>query len=66
MNATAGKQFLSAKDIGAMLGVEPRSVLRWAALRIDDFPAPAISRPRCKRWRRSVIEDWVREQERRR
>jgi predicted DNA-binding transcriptional regulator AlpA len=54
-------QFLSAKQIAEMLGVEARSVCRWAQERL--FPQPSIDRPRCKRWRRAIVEDWIRAQE---
>ena len=61
---TQRKQFLSTSELAFMLGVSAKTILRWAEHGENGFPPPSVNRARCHRWRRSLIEDWLRENER--
>lgn len=56
-------QFLSTAQVAGMIGVCTRTIIRWAANPDSGFPPPSIVKERCKRWRASVVEDWLRSQE---
>ncbi len=56
-STTEAKPLLRAEDIAERLAVAPRTILWWSQQ--GDMPAPAIDRPRCKRWRPEDIDRWL-------
>jgi len=50
---------VDAEEASRILGLaNPRAVSVYQR-RYEDFPRPAVSKGRCRLWRRSAIEGWV-------
>ena len=53
-------ELLDASDVAELLGLtNPKGVSVYQR-RYEDFPAPVISRGRCRLWTRKEIASWVR------
>lgn len=49
---------LTAKEVGAMIGVVDRTLDRW--MKEGIFPLPDVQIHRFRRWRRQTIVAWMR------
>lgn len=54
-----GDQLMTAQEVAALLNLSPKTVYRWG----DEGILPRIKMGRNVRFRRSVVEDFIREHE---
>lgn len=50
---------LTADEVAALCGCSARCITRWR--KRGDFPPPLRLGPRMLRWRRDVVESWLRQ-----
>jgi prophage regulatory protein len=56
-NGNGTPRFLTARQVGGLLGVSARTIWRWASQGL--IPAPVRLTNRTTRWDRAALDQWV-------
>ncbi|MBY8291487.1 AlpA family phage regulatory protein [Vibrio fluvialis] len=54
------QQYVRAKEIAKLLGVNQSTIWRWR--KQNRFPAPTYAGPNTVLWSRSEIDEWIKSQ----
>ena len=56
MEEIDGDRLMSSKEAAAYIGIPHQTLFRW---RVDGYGPPAYKLPKCLRYRKSLIDKWL-------